>query len=85
MVFQGTIAGLFEGKMESYIRCTNVEYESTRMETFFDIQLNIKGKKNGTYTYIWQTKLFERHIAIHHNHCVLHSYYSETSLNGLSL
>ena len=44
---QGTIAGLFEGKMESYVRCTNVEYESTRIETFFDIQLNIKGKKNG--------------------------------------
>ena len=44
---QGTIAGLFEGKMESYVRCTNVDYESTRIETFFDIQLNIKGKKNG--------------------------------------
>lgn len=33
--------------MESFIRCTQVEYESTRVETFFDIQLNIKGKKNG--------------------------------------
>ena len=53
MQSQGTIAGLFEGKMESYVRCTNVDYESTRIETFFDIQLNIKGKKNGTV--MWQS------------------------------
>eukprot|EP00731_Ephydatia_muelleri_P029201 Em0020g845a len=32
--------------VESYVRCTNVEYESTRAETFFDLQLNIKDKKN---------------------------------------
>ena len=38
--------------MESYVRCTNVDYESTRIETFFDIQLNIKGKKNGTFNSI---------------------------------
>ncbi|CAI8053204.1 Ubiquitin carboxyl-terminal hydrolase 7 [Geodia barretti] len=45
-VVEGTIPGLFEGKMESYIRCTHVDYESARVETFFDIQLNIKGKKD---------------------------------------
>lgn len=33
--------------MESYVRCTHVDYESTRVETFFDIQLNIKDKSDG--------------------------------------
>ena len=37
---------LFEGKMVSYIRCKNVDYKSTRTESFYDIQLNIKGKKS---------------------------------------
>ena len=36
---------LFEGKMISYIRCKNVDYKSTRTESYYDIQLNIKGKK----------------------------------------
>lgn len=43
---EGTVPKLFEGKMVSYIRCKNVNYTSTRTETFYDIQLNIKGKKN---------------------------------------
>ncbi|KAJ8967839.1 hypothetical protein NQ317_016612 [Molorchus minor] len=43
---EGTVPKLFEGKMISYIRCKNVDYSSTRSETFYDIQLNIKGKKN---------------------------------------
>lgn len=32
--------------MISYIKCKNVSYKSTKIETFYDIQLNIKGKKN---------------------------------------
>ena len=36
---------LFEGKMISYVRCKNLDYKSTRTESFYDIQLNIKGKK----------------------------------------
>ena len=32
--------------MISYIRCKNVDYKSTRTESFYDIQLNIKGKKS---------------------------------------
>lgn len=32
--------------MISYIKCKNVSYKSTKTETFYDIQLNIKGKKN---------------------------------------
>ncbi|XP_065341533.1 ubiquitin carboxyl-terminal hydrolase 7 isoform X2 [Cloeon dipterum] len=43
---EGTVPKLFEGKMVSYIHCKNVEYKSTRHETYYDIQLNIKGKKN---------------------------------------
>lgn len=43
---EGTVPRLFEGKMSSYIKCKMVEYTSTRIETFYDIQLNIKGKKN---------------------------------------
>jgi len=43
---EGNIPKLFEGKMMSFIRCKNVDYKSTRTESFYDIQLNIKGKKN---------------------------------------
>lgn len=43
---EGTVPSLFEGKMSSYIKCKNVDYKSNRLETFYDIQLNIKGKKN---------------------------------------
>ncbi|XP_046819841.1 ubiquitin carboxyl-terminal hydrolase 7 isoform X2 [Vespa crabro] len=43
---EGTVPKLFEGKMMSFIKCKNIEYKSTREETFYDIQLNIKGKKN---------------------------------------
>ena len=32
--------------MISYIKCKNVDYKSTRTESFYDIQLNIKGKKS---------------------------------------
>lgn len=43
---EGTISRLFAGKMISFIKCKNVSYKSTKMETFYDIQLNIKDKKN---------------------------------------
>ncbi len=43
---EGTIPKLFEGKMVSYIRCKNVDYTSSRVESFYDIQLPLKGKKN---------------------------------------
>ena len=41
-----TIPQLFEGKMISFIRCKHVDFHSTRTEAFYDIQLNIKGKKD---------------------------------------
>merc|ERR1719259_251050 len=43
---EGGIPKLFEGKTLSYFKCKNVDYTSSRTETFYDIQLNIKGKKN---------------------------------------
>ncbi|XP_052740388.1 ubiquitin carboxyl-terminal hydrolase 7-like [Bicyclus anynana] len=45
-VVEGTVPKLFEGKMTSYIKCKNVNCTSTRVETFYDIQLSVKGKKN---------------------------------------
>ncbi|TFK42655.1 hypothetical protein BDQ12DRAFT_676579 [Crucibulum laeve] len=43
---EGAISKLFVGKMKSYIKCVNVDYESSRIEAFNDIQLNVKGMKN---------------------------------------
>ena len=58
---EGAIAKLFVGKMKSYIKCVNVDYESSKIEEFkgklplfwrcvslhaVDIQLNVKGVKN---------------------------------------
>ncbi|TEB31291.1 ubiquitin carboxyl-terminal hydrolase 5 [Coprinellus micaceus] len=43
---EGAIQKLFVGKMKSYIKCVNVDYESSRIEAFNDIQLNVKGMKN---------------------------------------
>lgn len=40
---EGAIRKLFTGKMKSFIKCTHVEYESSRVEDFYDIQLNVKG------------------------------------------
>ncbi|ORZ36348.1 hypothetical protein BCR44DRAFT_51570 [Catenaria anguillulae PL171] len=44
----GMIQWLFVGKMKSYIKCVNVEYESARVEDFYDVQLNVKGMKSVT-------------------------------------
>lgn len=41
----GSIKRLFEGEMENYIECIDVDYKSRRNETFYDIQLNIKGER----------------------------------------
>ncbi|KAF7727221.1 hypothetical protein EC973_007919 [Apophysomyces ossiformis] len=42
----GAIKNLFLGRMKSYIKCINVNYESSRLEDYYDIQLNVKGCKN---------------------------------------
>eukprot|EP00913_Durusdinium_trenchii_P035565 g33282.t1 len=41
----GSIKRLFEGEMENYIECLDVDYTSKRTETFYDLQLNIKSEK----------------------------------------
>ncbi|KAJ1990060.1 ubiquitin-specific protease ubp15 [Dimargaris cristalligena] len=40
---EGAISNLFVGRMKSYIKCVNVDYESSRTENYYDIQLNVKG------------------------------------------
>ncbi|KAI8068652.1 hypothetical protein BC940DRAFT_298725 [Gongronella butleri] len=42
----GAIESLFVGKMKSYIKCIDVNYESSRVEDFYDIQLNVVDCKN---------------------------------------
>ena len=37
---------LFKGKIESYIKCVNVDYESKRNEDFFELQMEIKDALN---------------------------------------
>ncbi|KAK6454584.1 ubiquitin carboxyl-terminal hydrolase [Scheffersomyces xylosifermentans] len=43
---ENSLNDIFVGKMKSYIRCVHVPYESSRVEDFWDIQLNVKGFKN---------------------------------------
>ncbi|KAI8638136.1 hypothetical protein BD408DRAFT_423510 [Parasitella parasitica] len=45
-IVDGAVTNIFMGKMKSYIKCINVDYESSRIEDFYDIQLNVKGCKN---------------------------------------
>ncbi|XP_075588798.1 ubiquitin-specific protease 7 isoform X5 [Dermatophagoides farinae] len=45
-IVEGTIPKLFEGKMISFVRCKHVIFSSSRTEPFYDIQLNIKDKKD---------------------------------------
>lgn len=37
---------MFSGKIKTYISCINVDYESSRIEDFWDIQLNVSGNNN---------------------------------------
>lgn len=43
---QDVLPKLFVGKMKTYISCINVDYESSRIEDFWDLQLNVSGNKN---------------------------------------
>lgn len=53
----GCLNDIFVGKMNSFIRCVDVDYESNRVEDFWDIQLNVKG-----LTGIQQS--FENYVAL---------------------
>ncbi|KAF2746178.1 cysteine proteinase [Sporormia fimetaria CBS 119925] len=43
---EGALGKMFVGKMKTYLSCINVDYESSRIEEFWDIQLNVSGNKN---------------------------------------
>lgn len=43
---EGTVERLFRGKLKNVLKCTQVEYESIREESFYDLQLTIKGVSN---------------------------------------
>lgn len=45
-VVDGMTKQLFAGRVRSYIKCVNVQYESKREEDFYDIQLDVKGCRN---------------------------------------
>ena len=42
----GAIGNLFSGTIRSFITCLNVEYVSQREESFYDVQLDVKGCKD---------------------------------------
>lgn len=43
---EGKLSELFVGRMKSYIKCIDIDFESSRVEDFWDIQLNVKNTKN---------------------------------------
>ncbi|KAF3770974.1 cysteine proteinase [Cryphonectria parasitica EP155] len=43
---QNVLPQMFSGKIKTYISCINVDYESSRVEDFWDVQLNVSGNKN---------------------------------------
>jgi ubiquitin carboxyl-terminal hydrolase 7 len=43
---ENVLPKLFCGKVRTYISCINVDYESRRVEDFWDIQLNVSGNKD---------------------------------------
>ena len=43
---ENALPRLFVGKTKTYISCIDVDFESSRVEDFWDIQLNVRGNKN---------------------------------------
>ncbi|GLD97680.1 hypothetical protein PINS_up006370 [Pythium insidiosum] len=41
-----TIKRLFEGKVRSFVQCVNVDFQSFRDESYYDLQLDVKGCKD---------------------------------------
>lgn len=41
----GALNNIFVAQMKSYVKCVNVDFESSRIEDYWDIQLNVKGMK----------------------------------------
>lgn len=40
---ENVLPDLFVGKLKTYVKCINVNYESSRTEDFWDVQLNVSG------------------------------------------
>ncbi|OEH74824.1 ubiquitin carboxyl-terminal [Cyclospora cayetanensis] len=40
---EGSVKAMFEGEMETYVECINVEYKSVRKEAFEDVNLDVQG------------------------------------------
>ncbi|CAA0841356.1 Ubiquitin carboxyl-terminal hydrolase 13 [Striga hermonthica] len=58
-VVEGSIQQLFEGHHMNYIECINVDYKSSRKESFYDLQLDVKGC-NDVYA------SFDKYVAVEH-------------------
>ncbi|KAK5116257.1 hypothetical protein LTR62_008584 [Meristemomyces frigidus] len=43
---ENALGSMFVGKMKTYLRCINVDYESSRIEDFWDLQMNVSGCKS---------------------------------------
>lgn len=43
---ENKLNSLFVGAMKLYVKCVDVDYESSRVEPFWDIQLNVRGLAN---------------------------------------
>jgi len=43
---ENALPNMFVGKMKTYLKCINVEYESSRIEEFWDLQMNVSGCKS---------------------------------------
>ncbi|CAN8095307.1 unnamed protein product [Discula destructiva] len=43
---ENVLPQMFSGKIKTYISCINVDYESSRIEDFWDVQLNVSGNKS---------------------------------------
>ena len=39
---ENSISNIFRGKTRSYVRCTNVDFESSRIETFYDLSMVVQ-------------------------------------------
>eukprot|EP01065_Artemidia_motanka_P036890 TRINITY_DN4493_c3_g1_i1.p1 TRINITY_DN4493_c3_g1~~TRINITY_DN4493_c3_g1_i1.p1 ORF type:complete len:1199 (+),score=313.80 TRINITY_DN4493_c3_g1_i1:153-3749(+) len=40
---EGFVDRLLMGKMRNFVKCTHVDFESERVESFYDVQVNVKG------------------------------------------
>ncbi|KAL0433504.1 UNVERIFIED_CONTAM: Ubiquitin carboxyl-terminal hydrolase 13 [Sesamum latifolium] len=58
-IVEGDIQYLFEGHHKNYIECINVNYKSSRQESFYDLQLDVKGCHD-----VYAS--FDKYVAVEH-------------------